>query len=283
MAFLSGRALGRALLRHAGLHAPQRRRLHGARGPVAAAMVKRAAAPDPATALPVLRSAGQTPFTAASSACGSSGRAAKRTASGMREGPPNPPTRVPVCGARRRSLPVSSRRCGSGERRPWRRALRGERRQRTVRLPPLSTALSRRPSETGPPHRGRCAAAERELSPATSSRPLGPAVGPARRWMAVGTSLRGTCCRTFEGGRAVVLPRCRTLEGEHAPLHDGRCSESVGSRGSSLRTRSEGRVLANSDTGARRRVDCRLSEFSRVFLFEARSRLHDGESVSEYL
>mmetsp|Transcript_15540 Transcript_15540/g.46415 ORF Transcript_15540/g.46415 Transcript_15540/m.46415 type:complete len:416 (-) Transcript_15540:76-1323(-) len=197
---------------------------------------------------------------------------------GMREGPPNPPTRVPVCGARRRSLPVSSRRCGSGERRPRRRALRGERRQRTVRLPPLSTALSRRPSETGPPHRGRCTAAERELSPATSSRPLGPAVGPARRWMAVGTSLRGTCCRTFEGGRAVVLPRCRTLEGEHA-----RCSESVGSRGSSLRTRSEGRVLANSDTGARRRVDCRLSEFSRVFLFEARSRLHDGESVSEYL
>mmetsp|Transcript_10383 Transcript_10383/g.30457 ORF Transcript_10383/g.30457 Transcript_10383/m.30457 type:complete len:240 (-) Transcript_10383:53-772(-) len=106
MAFLSGRALGRALLRHAGLHAPQRRRLRGARGPVAAAMVKRAAVPDPATALPVLRSAGQTPFTAASSACGSSGR---------------------------RSLPVSSRRCGSGERRPRRRALRGERRQRTER------------------------------------------------------------------------------------------------------------------------------------------------------
>mmetsp|Transcript_26238 Transcript_26238/g.76154 ORF Transcript_26238/g.76154 Transcript_26238/m.76154 type:complete len:404 (-) Transcript_26238:49-1260(-) len=52
---------------------------------------------------------------------------------GMREGPPNPPTRVPVCGARRRSLPVSSRRCGSGERRPRRRALRGERRQRTER------------------------------------------------------------------------------------------------------------------------------------------------------
>ena len=95
-------------------------------------MVKRAAALEPMTSLPVLRSAGQTPFTAASSACGKSGRAAKRTACGMREGPPNLPTRVPVCGARRRSLPVSSRRCGSGERRPRRRALRGERRQRTV-------------------------------------------------------------------------------------------------------------------------------------------------------
>ena len=45
-----------------------------------AAMVERAAAPEPTMSLPVLRSAGQTPFTAASSACGSSGRAAKRTA-----------------------------------------------------------------------------------------------------------------------------------------------------------------------------------------------------------